>query len=217
MPILIPSGQPASVAWIDWAERLQLHLRECPTVVIADELRRSAVDFYRDTRAWRTTGVALCTTVAGQASYSVAVPELTALAGLVTAWLGRVEIDEATPDELDEKTRTSTSGDSVLIGITGPTTVRLAPAPIASGVAVVATVAYRPADDAPSILDSLHQDHRGTIEAMTLERMLAQPGKPWTDYALAGKHSGAAASSALFDSTQAGPVRRRLRTKWARL
>lgn len=199
--------------WLDWAERLQIRLKECPTILIADELRECAIRFYRDGRAWRETGVALTTTAAAQADYAVTVPANTALAGLPAVWIGATEAAEATPGR-QEDYEPAEAGTTKTVAVISASTIRLLPTPTAGGEAVTGTVAYCPSDDSTGILESLYFNHRDTIEDMTLTRMMTQAEKPWTNLPLAGKHDSDAVASALYDGTMSGPVRRtRLRTK----
>lgn len=207
MPILTPSPTPASVAWLDWAERLSIRLKACPTILIADELRECAIRFYRDTRTWRSTGVALATTVAATADYTVTVPTNAALAGLPAVWLDGVEISESTPGE-EADYEPDETGTPELVGITGAATIHLTPTPGSAGAALTATVAYCPSDDSTGILQSLYFNHRDTIEAMTLASIMTQPEKPWTNFSLASLHASDARRGALYDSTMAGPLRR---------
>jgi hypothetical protein len=213
MPILIPSTSPATVAWLDWSERLQLRLKECPAVVIADELRECAIRFYRDGRVWKETGIALATTVLGQADYTVTIAADRALAGLPAIWMDDVEVAEAVPGSLDD-VAPNDSASTIRIAVMSDNTIRIAPTPPASGVVVTATVAYCPTDTATGITTALYFAHRDTIEDMAMERLMTQPGKPWTDLLQAVNYGRLSAAGALFDSTMAGPVRRtRIRTK----
>ena len=217
MTILVPSATPASVLWLDWAERLQIRLRECPTILIADELRECAIRFYRDGRMWRETGIALATTVAAQAAYTVTVPAYAQLAGLPAIWIDDVEVDEASPGSLDDATPDET-GTILRVGVTGPAQITLSPIPDAAGQVVTGTVAYCPSADSTGIYETLYFNHRDSIEAMALERMMSQPEKPWTNLVLSSKHDGDATVGTLYNSTMAGPVRRtRIRTRMQRI
>lgn len=213
MPVLLPISTPSKIAWIDWAARIQLRLKECPSILIADELRECAIRFYRDGRLWRETGVTVATTVAGQAEYSVAIASNTMLAGLPAIWVGEDEVDEATPGQGDNFEPDET-GTTVCIGVVGSSTIRIYPAPDVSDDIVTATVAYCPTDDSTGLPEPLYFSHRDTIEDMALARLMSQAEKPWTSFALAGEHDRLATSGALYDSTMAGPVRRnRIRSK----
>lgn len=208
MPVLIPLASPTTVEWLTWAERLQLDLKECPTILIADAIREEAIRFYRDSRAWRATGVALATTVAGQSEYTVtAIPAGAALAGLPFVWAGTKEVKESVPGDEDDY-KPGKTGDVERVGVTAPSEITVYPVPVSSGVAISGTVAYRPGDESTGLSRDLYIAHRDTIECATLATMMMQPGKPWSNPQLADYYSGKASAHGLHDATKAGPRRR---------
>lgn len=213
MPILLPSLTPTTIAWIDWAARIQLRLKECPAILIADELRECAIRYYRDHRTWREINVEIATTVAGQANYTVTCPTYSQLVGLPGVWVDDLEVAEAQPGQLEDYDPEDT-GDIEVVSVTGPVTITVAPIPTADDQVITATVAYSPTDDSPGVSEDLYYAHRDTIEDMALTRLMSQAGKPWTNLQLAGSHERQGNAGALFDSTMGGPVRRnRIRTK----
>lgn len=207
MPVLTPSGSGTSIAWIDWAPRIQLELPECPPYVIAEALRDVAIDFYRETLAWRARDVALTTTVAEQRDYTVTVPSGAALAGLPAVWVDSKEANELAPGQEDDDEPDDTSS-TVRVRVTGDDTIIISPAPNDAGLAVVATVAYRPAADATGLLSTRYLEHRDAIEAGALARLMRQQGKAWSNPGDAvARMRDYERLSALF-SSRAGPRKR---------
>jgi hypothetical protein len=216
MPILLPLGSETTVAWIDWADRLMLELPECPAAIIADELRDAAIEFYRETRAWRVRNVTIATTVAGQAEYTVSVPSNTALAGLPAVWAGDTEIAEMTPIQEDDTEQDDNNDDSMRVIVSGDDTVRFSPSPATAGTVVTATVAYRPTLQSTGLASGKYLEHRQAIEASVFAKMMKQRGKAWSNPLDATAREREYERLSLLYSSRKGPRRRsRLRVTHA--
>lgn len=201
--------------WTDFARVLTLQLPDCPEFTIGNAVQRAAIEFYTNTRAWRLGGVTLATTVASQRAYTVASnPANADLIGLPAIWIDGEEADELPDGAGDDYEATDTSSIN-MVGVTGATSITLAPAPITAGLIVTATAAYAPSTAATGISDELYRLHRQAIEAKALAALLMMRGKPWFDPAGSQMARADYDSEALFVSSQAGPMRRRgnLRTR----
>lgn len=200
--------------WNDMAPFVAMFAADCPTFTIAEQAQLATVEFFTDSRVWRTTErLQLGATVAGQASYTVSNPADIELVGLPAAWLGDDEIGEALARDAIELA-TETPGTPKKVLVTSGTTVRLFPVPVLSGVPIWGIAAYAPTQAAVGIEEARWLQYRETIRELTLAKLKQMQGKPWSDPAAAMRHQALYDQRALGNSTDAGPRRRaRLRTK----
>ena len=198
-----------TVLWADMVPGIAANAPDLPRFTGADAFQREATTFYRVTRAWRVRGVALATTVLGQAAYTVTSnPSSASLCGLPAVWIGGQEGKELPTGKADDYLSTDTSA-TPYVGVTGPASIILAPLPSSAGVAITATAAYEPASNAPGLDDALWAAHREAIEAAVLARLKAQTAKPWSAPQEVAYWEGEANRLALQASSEAGPTRRR--------
>lgn len=203
------------ILWADMVPALSIKLVDCPTFTIEEALKDAAQTFYRDSRAWREEDVDLGVTFADERNYeAVEIPELE-MVGIPQAWVNGEEVEELAAEERSPSSTASDTEYDMQIGVTGPWSFRLVPAPTEGGWSIVGTVAYMPSDDATGIPWRLWRQHREAIEAMALADLKDQAGKPWSDPAGAMRQRGTAEAAMLRFSTEAGPVRRvpRLRAR----
>lgn len=202
--------------WADFVPKVAMYVADCPHFTIAEEAQKAAIEFYRDSRAWRSSGtVTLGTTVANQANYTIINPAGQELVGLPAVWLDGVEIAEARPGDVNDITPGMTGTKHKLLLLDG-STVKLLPATVTAGRAIVAQVAYAPTAAATGISDALFALHFDTIRNLILCGLKGMQGKPWSDAAGARAYDAKYQSGAADDGSAAGPVRRnRLRTKMA--
>lgn len=201
--------------WIDMAPFVAMYAADCPVFTIAEEAQLAAVEFFADTRVWRSEDrILLATTTAGQAAYSVTNPANTEIVGLPAVWLGNREIGEALQRDRADLATEPVGRPEKLALITG-VTVRLLPTPQIGGEELRATVAYGPTMAAAGIADdAVYLAHRETLRELTLAKLKRMQGKPWSDPRAAEQHQREYEQRASDASTLAGPRRRnRLRTK----
>lgn len=197
-----------SKAWADFIPAIVSELPDCPRFTMSAAVQYVAREFYRDSRAWRVRGVALATTVAGQATYTVTNPSGAILAGLPAVWIADEEVDE-TPFGGEDDVLPTDSDDRPSVGVIGPAAIMLTPKPITAGLAVTGTVAYMPAATAADISDDLYDLHHEAIERAAVARLKRMTGKPWSDPQGAMVADQDAQRLALQFASEAGPLRRR--------
>lgn len=202
--------------WIDFAPDIAPFVTDCPAFTIADQAKAVAIDYFRETRVWRSAApVALCTIVAADDTYTVTNTAGQEIIGLPTVWLDGIEINEATPGKLRDFDIGKTGAVTDVLLLDGAT-IQLLPMPTAAGGVVKAIVAYAPTAAATGISDELYALYSATLRDLTLARLKSMQGKPWSDAAGGDADERAGMSASLYDSTMAGPTRRnRLRTKKA--
>jgi len=201
--------------WADFVPKIVMFAADCPHFTIEEEAKRAAIEFYRETRAWRSTlpVTLVAATVASQASYTVAPPEGLEMVGLPAVWLDDVEIAEARPGDVNDITPIET-GTRHSVLLTSGTTIRLIPPTVTAGRVIKAQVAYTPTEAAAGIEDAKFHEHLETIKHLALSRLKYMQGKPWSDPAGARACEAEYQRRALDDGAAAGPVRRnRLRTR----
>lgn len=203
-----PPAPPAGTKlWLDWASELKPFLPDCPEFTIMFALQRATTIYYRETRAWRVENVALGSTVAGQRNYTVASPpDDLEMIGLPQAWIGGIEVQEMWPAQASEAPPADAASFDMEIGVSGPASFRIVPAPTVSGQAIVATVAYTIDETATGLPYEQWRQHREGINALALAYLRSQDGKTWTNHVLAAAEDAKARTLMLQHSSQAGPV-----------
>lgn len=201
-------------AWMDFVPDIAPFLTDCPAFTIADTAKAETIDYFRETRIWRTAAaIAIATSVAGQSTYAVSNTAGQELVGLVTVWQDGLEIDEAVPGKARDYDLDETGPVKFALLVDGAT-VQLLPTPDTSGRVIKAVVAYAPTDAAIGISDALYALYGRTLRDRVLARLKTMQSKPWSDPNGAQGDDHSRMASTLYDSTMAGPTaRNRLRTK----
>lgn len=196
--------------WADFVPEIIMFVPDCPQFTVENEARQAAIEFFGDTRCWRssTPVTVIAATVANQADYTVTPPTGLELCGLPAAWLDGEEIGEALPGDLDDLAPGKTGTQHMVMAVDG-VTVRLIPPTVTAGRVVKATCAYRPTQASAGIDDDKFFEHLSTIRDLALSRLYRMQGKPWTDTVAAASRESSYNSAALSASTAAGPRRRR--------
>ena len=197
--------------WDDFLPNMTGNLPGCPAYVIRDRLRESAMDFLARSRVWKVEHVTLGTTVSGTRIHWVENnPEDAGLTHLHAVWIGGKEVDIMLPGEAEDAAPGELADtEKVMVELAGRASLILSPAPRVGGQAIVATVSYAPTEIARGVTDAVYRAHHEAIERRAVAELMAEPGKLWTNPALAGAHM------ARYDDLQceaaelAGPVRRR--------
>ena len=195
--------------WDDFLPAVVGHVPGCPAFVIRDKLRLAAIDLCERSRIWKAEHVALGNTVSGVRIHWVTTnPEDAGLTHLHAVWIGGKEVNILLPGGADDAAPGETA-DDVMVELAGRASLILSPAPAAGGQAIVATVSSAPTEIARGVTDAVYRAHHEAIERRAVAELMAEPGKLWTNPALAGAHM------ARYDELQreaaelSGPVRRR--------
>lgn len=195
--------------WADFVPAITLELPGCPQFTMENAIKRAAIRIYRNTRAWRVDDVTIvAATVVGQRDYTVTNPADTLLVGLPAIYANGDEIDELPEQEIGDNLPTDTDS-TWRVGVKDSVTVQVVPAPDAAGVAIVATVAYMPADTATGIDEQLFIKHHEAIEYLAMHLLMRQTGKSWSNPREAEENRLRANREISRISTMAGPMRRR--------
>ena len=202
--------------WDDFLPNVAGILPGCPAYVIRDKLREAAIDFLNRSRVWRVEHVTLGNTISGTRVHWVTTnPEDAGLTHLHAVWIGGKEVDILLPGEADDAAPGETA-DDVMVELAGRASLILSPAPRVGGQAIVATVSYAPTEIALGVTDAVYRAHHEAIERRATAELMAEPGKPWSNPALAGAHMARFDQLLREAANLAGPVRRRPLTvrKW---
>lgn len=169
-------------AWLDMAPDIAAFLADCPTFIIANEMKVVAQIYFTTSRAWRSVvPVTLATLIVGQASYTVTgAPAGQEIAGLPAVWIGADEVNEARPGDQHDYYPGETGSKLSVMALDG-TTIQVIPAPAAAGGIVKAIVAYAPTATATGLPEQLYLLHLEALRGMVIARLKAQKGKPWHD------------------------------------
>lgn len=179
-----------------------------PEFEVEYRLKQTLRDFCRRTNAWRQRNTALLTTVAAQEDYAADLPTGTDLASVQTAWYGEIELEVIQAGEEDAIKSGNVAGLTPSI-MKGPgNTIRLSPAPAASGQAYVGTITLAPNEASTTVPEFIYFEWRDAIREGTLERLLMQVGKTWSNPNQAMLHGENYRDHCRHASNTYGPVRR---------
>lgn len=200
------------VLWADMVPDLTPHLPDCPVFMIEGAIKDAAQRLYRNTRSWRVDEVDLGWTFSGESQYQATPPVGLEMIGLPRVWINGELVDELA---FGESSSTSTAADDyatspMRVGVTGPDTFTIIPAPTEDNWTILGTVAYAPADDCVGIPGYLWRRDREAIQSAALADIQSHAGKPWSASS-ASQHDAKARVEALRLSTEGGARRQRLR------
>lgn len=208
--------------WSYWFPDLAIHVPGCPPVLMVHELRRAAQTFFERSRAWRVTQAPLAVALGESEKASTPTDTTTDLVELEAAWydgkplypITLEELDNAFHDDWQAHTGTPTRYLEPSVG-----TIRLYPSPIAAATTgLKLRLIVKPSDTATGLPDDMAARYRDAIHLGAKSRLMAIPGKPWTNFELAGALATSFASQADSAHTKAAKgnvnARVRARVKW---
>ena len=177
-------------AWSYWFPDLAVHVPGCPQMLMEHELRRTAQAFFRATRAWKVDQALKPITALTESV--VVVPDLTTqdLVRVEAAWFDGRKMDPTTADGLDGQYM---QGWHEITGAPDrylelePGVLRLFPLPqgaAATGLKLRLSVA--PSEAATGLPDDIALRYRDEMHVGAKARLMLMPGKPWTNFDLAG-------------------------------
>ncbi len=208
-PAPTPAPAPAEppVKWMDWANDLAMFAPDCPVFTIEQALRRRADDFFRDTRAWRATAATVATTATGQSDYTVSVPSGLELAGLPDIRISGKQVQELSDQAVAPTEDPEGETPDTTVKVSGPSVIQIYPTPVMAGLPVTASLAYTIGRAAEGLPYWQWRTYREAIEAMTLEYLMNQTGKPWSNPQAAVAYRQTANRLTLRYSTNSGVSR----------
>ena len=184
----------------------------CPETLVQRMLRQSAADFYRDTKAWRTTTEA-APIIRGVREVELDIPANTSMVMLFWAKLNGEQLQLISSQHL-----TGLVGRPVAIAIDGPgRTVQLDKVPEDSFLrnGLVARVAVAPTAALNDLPDELYAAHRDGILYGAVSRLLAMPNVAWGNLLDAQVYGGMASTAKHIAKREAeslqAPVVRKVR------
>lgn len=184
---------------------------ECPSQIMEDAIKRAVREFFSTSRCWRARGVTLATTEAGVTSYTFNPPANAELLQIHAAWDGDREVDPELPGEDDDSYPDETSNEYRVAISADASEIEVRPAPSADDTIIKGTVSYTLADNADSFPAWVFREHRSGLAYGAASRLIAQPGKPWSNPALYKAYRDEFDKTVSDASNLAGPVRRRSR------
>lgn len=203
--LTVTAAPESAMEWIDWSNELMMFLPDAPVPTVMQALQRSASAYFRATRAMRSDPADIASTTEGLEEYEVTVPDQRILVGVIDAKVGddaavEVEADASLPLE-----REAADADAdVVIGVASESSIRIWPPAAADDIVIRATLAYTIADTATGLPESLYRRHRIGINAMALDFMLSQQGKPWSNPVEAARYRKIAQAERLTAGGRAG-------------
>lgn len=210
-------------AWSTWLPDVQPHVPGCPVPLIEHEVKRAAQAFFAGSRAWRAESAAM-PVAAGQSTVTMTAPVVDAeVVRVETVWLDGRKLESTTVRTLDDAfgdTWADRVGATEAAVLLTPGVLRLYPIPAAAAVSgVTATLSLQPAETATGLADDLAVAYRAAITAGARARILALPGKGWTNLDLALVYGQAFASmvdaaNVLSSARGNSRARRSARVSW---
>lgn len=207
--------------WSDWSADVAIDVPGCPDPTIELAVRRIVIDFLERTH-WLARTAAPIDIAAGAAARTFGTPLISVSSERVlriqAAWISDRDTDILSPDEVAEtmpdwKTRTGTP---LYIVQERPDEYWVVPAPTATMTgALRLKIAVAPTETATGCEDVVRAHWRDAIASGAKARLLAMPGKPWSNPGLAAYHLGVyeeAVGSGAIGALRS-PARGRLATK----
>lgn len=157
----------------------------CPWPTAVFHLRQAAIDFFQRTLCWRNR--LPISSVATFDNYLMGLPDGSALAKLLKAWVCKSEVKVFGPED----------GVAALHGCFVPgvwtedrVSFYITPTPEIDGTAIELWVALKPSQTAEGIPDFLYDQYADPLAQGALSRLLAMKGKAWSDPAGAATARG---------------------------
>lgn len=164
-----------------------------PTPLIDREIRHAAIDFCDYTLTWRTP-VDLQDIIVSTSDYDLTVPSDARVVTVLYAGRDGVRMLPTSERRLDDeqdgwRNSTTTAAGSSWYYLPDRETIRIALTPDASATDALAVMcAFKPTQTATNLPDILFDDHLEAIGHGAKARLLAIPGKPWSNPQLAAYH-----------------------------
>lgn len=177
--------------WSFWLPDLLPHLPDCPIPVVERALLRAAQDFMRGSRIWKITLPPIPVTI-GIESITIPMDADKDLVRIEEAWLDGDRLMLITPDELDgdyDDDWTLHTGTPTSLVQYVPGVVTVYPKPLSAALTgLKLKVSVRPSESAIGIIDEISVKYRDALECGALARLMAMPGKAWTNLELSAFH-----------------------------
>jgi hypothetical protein len=171
----------------DMLSRVLPYVRNCPPQTAIFHLREAARDFFQRTLAWRSDLPRL-STVVGQASYSMVIPQETTVAKLL-AYAIDGQRNDVIDAELGMQLQLEEAG-TQMAWSEDRSTVSINPAPLVAGVGLDFRVALKPSEDASAIPGAMVNHYIDNLADGAIARLLEMPGCDWTDPKTAPTYRG---------------------------
>lgn len=189
------------VDWSYWFPDVLPHVRGCPSDIAVHELKRTAQEFFRRTRAWQKEEP-LVPVAAGQKTVLIAPSDFTLdLVRVESIYFDKDHLTPTTPETLDGmygdkwEANSASKPDSFYQLTAGE--IRLYPIPLADATeGLKVRVSVTPGESAEGIPDDMAIKFRDPIYLGARARLMIYKDSPWYDPSMAAVY-GAAFSAAV--------------------
>lgn len=199
-----------SSARTNYSELLKDVRRLAPMLVeplVLPIIAEVAREFCMKSSCWRTRRLTLLTTQAGVQDYAYTdLPSDADLYRVNSAWCEGDQVPVLEPGQEDEQEEGAQS-DDLKIGVSGPTTFLLSPAPLTSGRVIMGGLTAIPKLSAASLPTALLDQYLVGIVYGVLARMALEADKPWGRINMVPVYQGEYERAIAKASNDAGPIR----------
>ena len=165
------------VSYLDLTTEVVLELHGCPNLIIEPELKRSAIEFFNDTKTWRVSDSPALE--AGESSVAVPLPTNTALVEVITV---SYQGNPMTPTTLEAVMMDPISGTSPCRFYEQDSVIHLDPKPAnLEDKTVDVLIAIKPNRASTELPDLIVDQYFDCISKGALARLTSMPEKPWTN------------------------------------
>ena len=172
----------------DFRRKVRVMARACPTPVVDEAIRDSAIEFCDYTYTWRLE-LSAFRARDGVSDYTIPTPKCGRLCHVLYASHDGVEVaktTERTLDDLEEGWRTSEATVASWYYMPDKETIRLALTPdTTESQAIALTACFKPTVDATVLANNLYHDHLEAISHGALARLMEMEGESWANPASA--------------------------------
>lgn len=197
-------------AWATWFPDLLPHVPGCPQVVAEHELKRTAQEFFRRTRAWQVSQPLIPVAANTEEVNIVPTDSTQELVRIESVYFDNDRLTPVTPDTLDgwygDKWESHSGGKPDAWFSVVPGTLRLYPIPLADAIeGLKLRLSVCPSETSDGLPDDIALKFRDIIHTGAKSRLMIYPNKPWTNPQLAVAYGQA--FSALADKATADAAR----------
>lgn len=170
--------------WSAWFPDIFPHVPGCPAPIVVHELRRTAQEYLKATRAWKVT-LNPIPVLLGTTSITIPLEADKAMIEVEAAWYDGNKLSLVTPSKLDgdsnDDWRLHTGSPTALVQFS-PGVVSLYPLPIAnSATGLKVRASIYPSDASTGLTDEIGAKFFNEIAVGAKGKLMIYPNRPWTN------------------------------------